>query len=199
MKRIICGISSVLVLAAQPAAPPQTYSFTATSNMMGPATITVNRNGSKELVRTTTEGGPSLKVLYDFQAHKVFTVDTGAKTCTTQTYTSAYAPVTQDPIGGAGEYAQRAASLKTIRREVVNGIATRHGEAPLPDGKSKYKLWLDEKFSFNVKQVLVMGSQPERPVFEMKQLSYAPSAADLFAAPTGCKVIPGSTDADATP
>ena len=60
-------------LPAQGPALPQTYSFVANSNMMGPATIKVNRNGSKELIEVTaTSGDYHLRQLYDFKAHRVF-------------------------------------------------------------------------------------------------------------------------------
>lgn len=56
-------------------------------------------------------------------------------------------------------------------------------------------MWLEEKFGFAVKQSMVMGSEPEKLMFEMRQLSYAPSAATLFTAPANCTVVAGVVNA----
>ncbi len=195
--RVLCfalsGFAAVLAPAQIPA-PPQTYSFTAVSNMFGPMNITVNRNGSKQLVE---QSGASyrLRVLYDFQAHRIYTVDQNSKTCTTQEYTSAYAPTLIDPIGGAEEIMKQSGSMPVVRREAVNGIAARLIEGPM-EGQGKARVWLEEKFGFPVKQSMIMGSGPEQVVFEMKKISYAPSAATLFTPPTGCTQIAGTSNAN---
>ncbi len=199
--RTCCAIFAGLMLAAQAPAQspalPQTYAFTATSNMMGPMTITVNRNGAKELIELAgAAGGFHLRVLYDFQAHRIFTVDLNGNQCTTQQYVSPYAPVLHDPIGAAEETARQAGVLRTISRESVNGISARLVEAPLAEGQGKYRLWLEEKFGFPVKQTVFLGSEPERLLFEMRKLSYAPSAAAIFAEPAGCTRIAGTTNAN---
>ena len=196
-----CAITSGLLLAMQAPAQspplPQTYAFTATSNMMGPMTVTVNRNGAKEAMELTGAAGAlHLRLLYDFQAHRIFTVDLNGNRCTTQEYVSPYAPVMHDPIGGAEEMSRHAGGLRTIGRESVNGIAARIVEAGLDEGQGKFKLWLDEKFGFPVKQTLVMGTGPERLVFEMRKISYAPSAPALFAEPAGCVRVAGTTNAN---
>jgi hypothetical protein len=181
---------------AQSPALPQTYAFTATSNMMGPMTITVNRNGTKELIELAGAAGNfHVRVLYDFQAHRIYTVDIETKTCTTQEYAPPYAPVQWDPIGGAETMTRDAGSLKPVGQEAVNGIPAKLVESPFPDGKGKYRLWLDEKYGFPVKQTFVTGTQPERVLFEMRKISYAPSAASLFAVPANCTRIGGVTTA----
>ena len=192
----VLGLTLVMQLQAQAPSLPQTYSFVANSNMMGPATIKVNRNGSKELIEVTgTSGGYHLRQLYDFQAHRVYTVDLNGNRCTSQEYTSAYAPVQHDPIGGGVEMAKQAGSLRTIGREAVNGTAARLVEAPLEGSQGKYRIWLDEKFGFPVKQAVILGAEPEKLLFEMRQISYAPSAATLFTAPAQCTRVGGVTSA----
>jgi hypothetical protein len=182
---------------AQSVTLPQTYAFTATSNMMGPMTITVNRNGTKELIELAGSGGGyHLRVLYDFQANRIFTVDLNSKQCTTQQYVSPYAPSLHDPIGAAGETGSQAGALRAISRESVNGISARVVEAQLAEGQGKYRIWLEEKFGFPVKQTVFLGSGPERLVFEMRKLSYAPPAAAMFAEPAGCTRIAGTTNAN---
>ena len=200
-KRTLCAVASGLVLVMQLASAqspnlPQTYAFRATSNMAGPTTVTVSRNDSKELIEmAAASGGLHLRLLYDFQAHRIYTVDLNANLCTTQEYTSAYAPVMHDPIGGAEEMVRETNALPTVSRENVNGIAARLVEAALPDGQGKYRFWLDEKFGFPVKQTLAMGSGPERLLFEIRKISYARSAAALFTAPAECTRVAGVTTA----
>ena len=191
------GLMLVMQLHAQAPGLPQTYSFLANSNMMGSATIKVNRNSFKELIElTATSGDYHLRQLYDFQAHRVYTVDLNVNRCTSQEYTSAYAPVLHDPIGGAAEMARQAGSLRTIAREAVNGTAARLVEAPLEGSQGKYRIWLDEKFGFPVKQAVILGAEPEKLLFEMRQISYAPSAASLFTAPAQCTRVGGVTSAN---
>jgi hypothetical protein len=201
-KRMLCTIAAGFLLAvqapAQSPALPQTYAFTATTNMGGPMTLTVSRNGSKELIEMAgaTSAGLHLRLLYDFQAHRIYTVDLDARTCTTQEYTSAYAPTLHDPIGGGEQAARETRSLPTIRREPVNGIAARLVEANLPEGQGKFRFWLEEKFGFPVKQAVVLGTGPEKLLFEMRKISYEPSAATLFATPAQCTRVGGVTNAN---
>ena len=199
MKRTLCAISAGMLLVmqapAQPPALPQTYSFTATSYMMGAMKLTVSRNGSKELIEMTS-GSVNMRQLYDFQARRIYNVDLNVNRCTTQEYASAYAPVWHDPIGGAAEIVQGTGSLPTIRRENVNGIAARLVEAALEGAQGKYRYWLDEKFGFPVKQTVVIGGAPEKPLFEMRQISYAPPATTLFTAPAPCTRVAGVVNAN---
>ncbi len=192
----VLGLTLTMQLHAQAPSLPQTYSFVANSNMMGSATIKVNRNGSKELIEVKgTSGDYHLRQLYDFQTRRVYTVDLNGNQCTSQEYTSAYAPVQHDPIGGGAEMAKQAGSMRTIGREAINGTATRLVEAPLEGSQGKYRIWLDEKFGFPVKQSVVLGAEPEKLLFEMRQISYAPSAANLFTAPAQCTRVGGSSSA----
>jgi hypothetical protein len=200
MKRRIFGAAALCLLLAmsshaQPQTQPQTYSFTASSLASGPSTLTVNRNGSKERIEVhTASGGVSLRVLYDFQAHRIYTTDLTNKTCTTQEYSSAYAPQLWDPIGGAAEYAAQIGSLPKVRKEAVNGMPAALVEAQVSQGKARY--WLEEKYGFPVKLSYALGKEPERVMLELRELSYAPSAASLFAAPAGCTQIGGVSTAN---
>lgn len=189
---------AMLAMGAPAQAPgiPDTYSFLASSAMVGSMTLKVNRNGSKELVEMTgTSGSLRLRQLYDFQAHKVYSLDLNVNRCTAQDYVSPYAPMTQDPIGGSAEVIKGAGALPVVRTENVNGIAAKVVEAALPEGQGKYILWLEQKSGFPVKQALVMGNQPEKPIFEIRQLSYAPSPASLFTPPAECTRVAGVSSA----
>lgn len=208
MMRIVLSAAVTLLAAASLATPagaqspglPDTYSFSSSNSLVGPnLTVKVNRNGSKELIERTAQPGSSNpfhdRVLYDFQAGRIYTVDLNSKLCSTQVYTSAYAPPLLDPIGGAAETQKQLAANppKALRAETVNGIRTRAAE--LTGGEMSGTVWLDEKFSFMVKLVLGGGNQPQTTAFEMRQLSYAPSPAALFATPTGCTQIAGESSA----
>lgn len=199
-KRTFSAAAFGLLLTAQvpagAATLPETYSFTATSAMYGTSTLTVNRNASKELVELdASSSGLHIRVLYDFQAHRIYTVDINAKTCTTQEYASPYAPEQWDPIGGTETMAREAGSLRPVRQEPVNGIPAKLVESALPEGQGKYRLWLDEKFGFPVKQSVIMGTQPERLLFEIRKINYAPSAATMFTVPANCTRIGGVSNA----
>jgi len=211
MIRTICAfvLGSLLAagLPAQAPAPssslPETYSFTATESLIGPEmTVKGNRNGSKELIERIAVPRPGVanpfhdRVLYDFQAHRLYTTNLATNQCTTQQYDSPYAPVF-DPIGGSGEMLGELASHPptVLRTESVNGIATKAIEMDLPEDQGKVKFWLDARYSFPVKWVMAMKGQPETTQIEIKQLSYAPSPAALFIPPAGCAQVGGVTTA----
>lgn len=186
------------VLAQSPSVP-DTYSFSSTNSLVGAnLTVRVNRNGSRELIeRTAGSVGANPyhdKVLYDFQARRIYTVDLNSGLCTTQVYTSAYAPSQLDPIGSAGEMQKEMAGNqpKVLRTETVNGIRAKAAEL---SGEMSGTVWLDERFSFMVKLVLGGANSPQTTVFEMRQLSYAPSPAALFSVPSGCTQIAGESSA----
>lgn len=189
---------------AQSSGLPETYSLTAASSVIGPEmTVKINRNGSKELIERTAVPRPGVanpfhdRVLYDFQAHRLYTTDLVSNICTTQEYGSAYAPVF-DPIGGSAEMLAGFADHPpaVLRTENVNGIAAKVVEADLPENQGKVRMWLDAKYNFIVKWALAMTGQPEKTQIEIKQLSYAPSPASLFTPPAGCAQIGGVTTAN---
>jgi hypothetical protein len=183
--------------ASAQTAPPQTYSFKASSNLMGPMKVTVNRNGPKELVELATSTGTMhLRALYDFPAQRIYTVDLDSKLCTSQEYTSPYAPGLYDPVSGPEDLIKQSVSLSTVRREPVNGMNARLVESDVPDYHGKARIRLDEKYGFPLKQTLVIGKEPERVLFEMQQISWMPSPQSLFTAPTDCTKVAGSTNAN---
>ena len=189
-------------LHAESSRMPDTYSFLSTNSMVGPGmTVKVNRNGSKELIERIVDrgtGGSNSyhdRVLYDFEARRIYTVDLNSKLCTTQEYGSAYAPSQLDPIGGAAEtQAQLAANPpKAFAAETLNGIRVKVADLGSPQMQGK--LWLDEKFSFMVKLMVGPKGAPPTTAFEMRELRYEPSPASLFTAPTGCTQVAGISTA----
>jgi hypothetical protein len=205
---VILGWLPAAGLSAQTPAPssdlPQTYSFMATESLIGPEmTVKGNRNGSKELIERTAVPRPGVanpfhdRVLYDFQAHRIYTTNLTSNLCTTQEYDSPNAPMF-DPIGGSQEMVGDFASHppKVVRTESVNGIAARLVEIDLPDNQGKYRIWLDAKYNFILKFAAALQGAPETTQIEVKQLSYAPSPAALFTPPAGCAQIGGATTAN---
>jgi hypothetical protein len=212
MIRTLCALALGLPLAAnlpaQAPAPssslPETYSFTATESLIGPEmTVKGNRNGSKELIERTAVPRPGVanpfhdRVLYDFQAHRLYTTNLTSNLCSTQEYGSPNAPMF-DPIGGSQEMVGDFAihPPKVVRTESVNGIAARLVEIDLPGNQGKYRIWLDAKYNFIVKFAAALRGAPEATQIEVKQLSYAPSPAALFTPPAGCSQIGGATTAN---
>ena len=166
-------------------------------------TIKVNRNGRRELVERATIGKPGEsgkfhdRVLYDFEAHRLFTVDLNSHICTTQEYTSPYVSGMIDPVGAASETTSGLANMpaRLWTRDTVNGIAVKVAELPMPEGQGKSKFWVDEKYGFVVKLAMAMGTEPETTRFEIEEIGYAPSPASLFNIPQGCKAIGGTSNA----
>ena len=185
---------AAILAGAQPL--PDTYSVVATGEMGGPLSIKIDRNGSKELIEWRNQSGDMhMRQLYDFQAHRLYNLDLAAKRCSIQEYVSAYAPVNFDPIGGADDLRKEMAKdpPKILRTEAVNGMKTRVAEAVFPEGKMTY--WFDEKHGFTVKQTVTPKGKPERVVFEIRQITYAPSPASLFTPPADCTPGGGVTSA----
>ncbi len=192
---VLAGNCSV-PLCAQQAGLPDVYSFSSTNAFVGQGgAVTVNRNGSKELIEISA--GPQFHTvtLYDFQAGRLYTLDLTSRICTTQKYASAYAPTMLDPVGGAAEMQRQVAANppKNFSAAVVNGIRTKAAKLDSPEGTST--IWLDDKFGFMVKMAGPMGGK-NVTAFEMRQLSYAPSPTALFTTPAGCKEIGGVSDAN---
>jgi len=189
---------------AQTAALPRTYSFSAVTALLGREMgIQVNRNDARELIEETAISKPGetghlhIRILYDFQAKRIFSVNLNSNLCTTQQYVSPYAPGLMDPIGAVSETAANLAGMPAAWiPETVNGIAVRTAEVAMPEGAGKEKFWLEEKYGFLVKMALGMGSEPLTTRFEMKELSYAPSPAALFTEPRNCQAIEGVTDSN---
>ena len=175
---VVLGLPLAAGLPAQAPVPssslPQTYSFTATSSLFGPEmTVKGNRNGSKELIERTAVPRPGVatpfhdRVLYDFQAHRIYITDLVSNRCTTQEYGSPDAPMF-DPIGGSQEMVGDFASHppKVLRTETVNGIAARLVEMDLPENQGKYRIWLDAKYNFIVKWAMALRGAPETTQIE---------------------------------
>jgi hypothetical protein len=176
-----------LALTAAPASSlPQAYGFQATSKMFGQMELKVNRNVSKELIELT---GSSyhIRVLYDFQAHRLYTTDLTTNGCTTQEYTSSYAPMMHDPIGALEELRKQGAPPPATREETVNGIAAKVAEL------NGQKIWLEARYGYGFPVKIEIKGQI---MFEMRQLVYGLSAPHLFATPSGCTAIAGSTNAN---
>jgi len=201
---ILMLAQAALTVPAQSDSLPDTYSFQGISSATGPPTnLQVNRNGSKEVIERTRPAKQGewdeyhVRTLYDFQAHKVYDIDLIGKSCWVQKYDSSNAPSMFDPIGQAEQMAAELAKEKQqfIRREKINGIPAKMFEVTLPKNQGKYKIWLEEKYNFEVKWVMAMAGEPEETQFEIRQLSYKPSPAALFMPPKECKQIGGAAAA----
>ncbi|HEX9109559.1 MAG TPA: hypothetical protein VF832_20095, partial [Longimicrobiales bacterium] len=212
MPRSLSTLLLVPLLAASLAPParaqttslPSTYSFLGTTSLMSPEMqVKVNRVGARELVELTlpesggTGSGLHQRLLYDFDRHLVYSTDLLTKRCTVQQYESSYAPMF-DPIGASKSMlaGMPAGTPPAAGRETINGIATRVVEVALAEGQGRSRVWLDEKHGFIVR--LAIGLKDEAPTtrLEIRQLSYAPSPAALFAPPRGCSRMAGVATAE---
>ncbi len=203
--RFLCpGLALRCGLAASPpsaqSAPPQTYSVALTSNMTEASMFTgresnveVYRNGSKELVDVVLapQAGKSqsvhMRYLFDFQAHKAYTLDVVNNACGWMNYVSAEAPVNYDPITGSAIMLATTtkATPRILGTASINGLATTIEEFSAP-GQGKTKIWLAEKGQFIAK--LESFGPDGKPMLhmEVKQVSYRKPADSLFAVPPNC-------------
>jgi hypothetical protein len=104
----VSSLLAVLILAPAIAGAqaPQTYSLTL--KMGARITVQVDRDGSKESIEQTAPPGKDgsgmhIRSLYDFAAHKVWTMNLDGGPCTVVAYTSPDAPSMLDPVSGAAE------------------------------------------------------------------------------------------------
>jgi len=205
--RTLCVLLFVLTLAFAPAAgdaqapsaPPETYTFTM---MARTVTVIAARDGSKEsleqvMAPSATGPGMHIRQIYDFATHKYWTISFDGTPCVLATYTSPALPAAFDPISGAEEMRQEMAKLKpaVLRTETVNGLATKVYEAPIEEIKGKMRLFVEQKYGFVVKQVLVMGNGKEETLSEVKSVSFTKPSPDLFVTPQNCRVQAGESSA----
>jgi hypothetical protein len=199
--------TAALPLAAQ-TATPQTYSFTQDPAipLMGPMTITLARDGSKEVVdqvfppSTTQPKGFHAHLVYDFQAHKIWTlvVTDPSTPCSVMDYTSPAAPAEFDVISGGPDLMKELTSdakepMKQVGTETVNGIPAKVFEENGAGGKGK--IWIAVNGGYPVKVDSIDPSGKEETIIELKHLSFAKPAAASFTPPPGCQQVQGTSSA----
>ncbi len=124
-----CALLTVLASATASGQTPHTYSLTV--KLAGGMTLEVARDGSRESVEqimppSTMGPGMHLRSIYDFAAHKVWTLNLEGGPCTVVAYTSPAAPAMFDPFAGIEEIRAGLAEYTPapVTSETVNGIAT---------------------------------------------------------------------------
>jgi hypothetical protein len=192
--------SSVVPYLQAQSSTPQTYSVTLVSNLTEvsvfsgrESNVKINRNGLKELVEVTLapQGGSSkgvhMRYLFDFQAHKAYTLDVVTNSCSWMKYVSADAPVNYDPITGSAVMLAETAKAKpnVLGTETINGVPTKVEELVAP-GQGKTKIWLAEKGNFIVKLEGVGPDDKPTVNMEIKQLTYGKPLDTLFSVPPNC-------------
>jgi hypothetical protein len=202
----VFGLAS---LSAQDTKLPQAYSLTLVTNQTEASMFTgrdsnlkVARNGSREAVDLTvapqgaTSKGVHMRYLFDFQAHKAYTVDVPTNACSWMTYVSDDAPLFYDPItGSATMLPEKArAGLKMLGTQTINGIPAKAAEiTPPANGEpppgvpvpTQMKVWLAEHGGFVVKQEITFRGGGSMHM-EVRQLSFEKPADSLLAPPANC-------------
>lgn len=196
---VILSTHPFIRMQAQSGPPPQTYSATVVSALLGPpVTIKVSRDGSKELVdrNQPAAGGATAShtmQLYDFQAGTAFAWDVlDAKVpCGKSTTPDKAADYMSDPISGVAEWMKEidTSKAKPAGAAVVNGIATKAMEMTDPASKTTVKLWLAEKGSYLIKYEMTPPGAAPRVMYEIKALSFEKPSASVFALPAACNGI----------
>ncbi len=183
---------------------PQVYSYTQdpASSIMGPSIVKVARDGPKEAIDQILPVGPGRAkefhnhILYDFQAHKIYTklISDPSVPCSVMDYTSPAVPAEFNPItSSADSMKDFLAHATLLRRETVNGIPSKVME--LTADQMKVTAWIADPGGFPVKEVMVPPGGAATTMLEIKQLSFARPPASALAPPAGCKTVSGEATA----
>ncbi|MGA2908429.1 MAG: hypothetical protein ABSE36_12055 [Terracidiphilus sp.] len=185
-------------------AAPQIYSYIQdpAPSLMGPSFVKVARDGPKEAIDQILPVGPGRAkefhnhILYDFQAHKIYTklVSDPSVPCSIMTYTSPAVPDEFDVItASADSMKDFLAHAKLLRRETVNGIPSKVME--LNADQMKVTAWIADPGGFPVKEVMTGEDGKATTMLEVKKLSFARPPASAFETPKGCTAIQGEATA----
>jgi hypothetical protein len=182
----------------------QVYSYIQdpATSLMGPSVVKVARDGPKEAIDQILPVGPGrakefhTHILYDLQAHKIYTrlVSDPSVPCSVMTYTSPAVPDEFDVITASAESMKDFLAHATLlRRETMNGIPAKVME--MTADQMKVTAWITDPGGFPVKEVMVPPGGAATTMLEVKQLSFARPPASAFAPPAGCKVVSGEATA----
>ncbi|MGA2572519.1 MAG: hypothetical protein ABSF23_18580, partial [Terracidiphilus sp.] len=196
---VLCAFAASLFPQA-----PQTYSYTQdpAMSLMGPSIVKVVRDGPREAIDQILPVGPGRTkefhnhILYDFQAHKIYTqlVSDPSVPCTVMTYTSPAVPDEFDVITASADSMKDFLGHATLlRRETVNGIPAKVME--MSTDQMKVTAWIADPGGFPVKEIMLPPGGAATTMLEVKQLSFAKPPASAFAPPAGCKAVGGEATA----
>jgi hypothetical protein len=186
------GSFTVPAAQAQPARQPDVYSVTEVNSMMGPSiTMRIDRDGAHAVVEGTITPQPGTapsaashtRTYYDFQNHKNYTLSLSdpAAVCSRGDSPGDWGDPFDTSTGLMKELAPQ--HPRQTGTETVNGFATKVMETdPGPDHA---KVWLD-----NASGLVVKAQIGPQTILEIKRLSLAKPAADLFAVPAKCDAGP---------
>jgi hypothetical protein len=168
---------------------------------MGPTIVKVARDGPKEAIDQFIPAGAVTDkelhnhILYDFQAHKIYThmVSDPSAPCTVITYTSPAVPDEFDVMNASPDIKDFLAHATLSRRETVNGIPAKVMEMSVDQGK--VTAWIADPGGYPVKEVMTAQDGTATTMLEVKQLSFARPPASAFAPPAGCIAVQGEATA----
>jgi hypothetical protein len=182
---------------------PQTYSYTLdpAPNPLGASIVKLARDGPMEAVDQFFPPGLGRDkefhnhVLYDFQAHKIYTqiVSDPSVPCSVMTYTSPAAPDAFDVMNASPDIVDFIAHATLLRKETVNGIPAKVME--MTADQMKITAWIADPGGFPLKEIITGQDGKTTTVLEMKQLRFAKPPASAFVPPSGCTAIQGEATA----
>lgn len=182
---------------------PQTYSYTMdpAPSLMGASVVKVARDGPREAIDQILPIAPGRAkefhnhILYDFQAHKIYTklVSDPSVPCTVMTYTSPAVPDEFDVMNPSPDIKDFLAHATLLRREILNGIPAKVLESSAD--RMKVTAWIADPGGFPLKEVMTPPGGAATTILEVRQFSFARPPASAFLPPTGCKAVGGEATA----
>ena len=200
-RTLLVALAACLLVSLMPAQStvPQSYTLTVSSGMAlesmtlnAAVEARVSRFGPREFVDVTGKaqaGQPKAvhaRHWFDLVTHKVYTLDVVQNTCSWMSFTAPDMPTMYDPVASPALSAEELAAFNktVVRRETINGIATKYAESSNEQGKSS--MWAAENGNYPVKVVMTFpGAQPIL-MLEVTELHFVKPDIALLVPPANC-------------
>jgi len=194
----LAGGFLVSLLPAQTTVP-QSYTLTVLSGAAlesmttnGVVEAKVSRFGPREFVEVTAapQAGQAKAVhnrhWFDLVSHRFYTLDVLKNTCSWMSYTAPDLPTMYDPLASPAPTAEQLAEFNKniVRREILNGIATKLVETTSDQGKTS--MWIAVNGNYPVKAMITFPGAPPLLMLEIKELHFVKPDIALLAPPANC-------------
>lgn len=202
LRTLLAALAACLIVSLVPAQTtvPKSYTLTVSSGMAlesmslnAAVEARVSRFGPREFVDVTGKaqaGQPKsvhVRHWFDLVTHKVYTLDVVQNTCSWMSFTAPDMPTMYDPVASPAPTAEELAAFNktVVRRENINGIATKYAESSSDQGKSS--IWAAENGNYPVKVAMTFpGARQPTLMLEVKELHFVKPDIALLTPPANC-------------